>query len=56
MSLSSPTGRSDARSAAHLQFETKISTGRKLLFGVASVLGSADQIQCFACGTKYERG
>jgi hypothetical protein len=38
------------------QFETKISTGRKLMFGVASVLGSADQIQCFACGTKYERG
>jgi len=38
------------------QFETKISTERKVLFGVAALLGSGDQIQCVACGTKYERG
>jgi len=38
------------------QFETKISTGRKVAFGVGSLFGSGNEIQCFACGAKYKRG
>ncbi len=38
------------------QFEAVRSTGRKLMFGVASMLMSADQVQCVTCGTAFKRG
>ena len=37
------------------QFETKRSTGRKIAFGFASLLGSTNEVRCLVCGTKYVR-
>jgi hypothetical protein len=34
------------------QFEAKRSTGRKVMFGFASLLGSANEVHCIVCGKK----
>jgi hypothetical protein len=33
----------------------KTSTKRKFMWGMASQLGSADEIECVACGARYTR-
>ena len=38
------------------QFEAVRSTGRKLLFGVASLLAPANEVRCITCGAKFKRG
>lgn len=35
------------------QFKPQRSTGRKVALGVASLLGSTNEVRCLACGTKY---
>jgi hypothetical protein len=53
--LVQPDGSIRCAKCGSTQFETKISVARKLTVGVASVLGSGNEIQCYACGTKYKR-
>jgi hypothetical protein len=38
------------------QFKAVRSLGRKAMWGLASLLLSADQVECVMCGTKYKRG
>jgi len=38
------------------QFEAVRSTGRKILFGVASLLAPANEVRCITCGAKFKRG
>jgi hypothetical protein len=40
-------------SCGSTQFKAQISTGRKVAFGFASMLGSADEVRCLVCGRKY---
>jgi hypothetical protein len=54
--LVQPDGSLRCARCGSTQFETKISTRRKLMFGVGSVLGSGNEIKCFACGARYKRG
>jgi len=37
------------------QFEARHSAGRKLTFGIATLLASADEVHCLACAAKYSR-
>lgn len=37
------------------QFEAMRSTGRKLMFGVASLLAPANQVRCIICGEVFKR-
>jgi len=53
--LVQPDGSIKCAKCGSTQFTTKRSTGRKVIFGVASLLGSANEVQCVACGTKYDR-
>jgi ribosomal protein L7/L12/DNA-directed RNA polymerase subunit RPC12/RpoP len=36
-------------------FEAKRSTGRKLALGLASLIGSTNEVRCLVCGAKYHR-
>jgi hypothetical protein len=36
-------------------FKAVRSTGRKVMFGFASLLASANQVQCVMCGARFER-
>lgn len=38
------------------QFEAVRSMGRKLAFGVASLLAPANQVKCVVCGEIFRRG
>jgi len=51
-----PDGTLKCPSCGSTQFETKRSTGRKVMWGVGALLGSASEVQCVACGRRYKRG
>jgi hypothetical protein len=53
--LVQPDGTLRCARCGSTQFTTKRSTGRKVMFGVGALLGSANQVQCVACGTTYKR-
>ncbi len=38
------------------QFKAVRSTGRKVALGLASLLTSANQVECVTCGAKFKRG
>lgn len=38
------------------QFKAQRSTGRKVAFGFASLLGSTNEVKCLVCGRKFKRG
>ena len=37
------------------QFNARHSTTRKLMVGVGTLIGSANEVHCLACGAKYAR-
>lgn len=37
------------------QFHARHSAGRKLMVGVGTLLASANEVHCLACGAKYSR-
>jgi hypothetical protein len=53
--LVQPDGSIKCAKCGSTQFTTKRSTARKVMFGVGSLLASANEVQCVACGTKYDR-
>ena len=55
-SIMQPDGTMKCSQCGGVQFETKRSMGRKVMFGAASLLGSANEVHCVACGAKYKRG
>jgi DNA-directed RNA polymerase subunit RPC12/RpoP len=54
-SIMQPDGSLRCARCGGTQFEAKRSTGMKVAFGLASLLASANEVQCVACGTKYLR-
>jgi hypothetical protein len=38
------------------QFKAKRKTSTKVMFGVASLAGKAQHVECVVCGTMYKRG
>jgi hypothetical protein len=49
-----PDGSLKCAKCGGTQFEAKRSTGRKVMWGVASLAGTANEVHCM-CGAKYVR-
>lgn len=51
-----PDGQRHCPKCQGTQFETSISTARKVMFGFASMLGGKNVVSCVTCGEKFTRG
>jgi hypothetical protein len=54
-SIMQPDGSLKCPRCGGTQFETGRSTGMKIGWGAASLLGSPNEVHCIACGAKYKR-
>ena len=54
-SIIQPDGSLRCSNCGGTQFETRHSTGRKVAVGVATLLASANEVHCVACGARYSR-